>query len=380
MPLSKAAVRAQLGRVPGLLSLIRLAGSTVRICMRYRVTGLAAEAGFFALLSFPPLLYGLLGLVGYVGNWLGPNVKDDVTSSIVRYAARFLTEDSLRDVLVPTLREALNGGRPDVVSIGFVLSLWSGSRALNVLLDTISIMYGQGGRRGIVRTRVLSLSLYFVSLLFGALIVPLIVIGPQLLSAWLPPKFLFLMTFYWPLVGGLTVVGFATLYYVATPRRTAWIRDVPGAALTLAIWVVSSMALRWFLGASINGVSIYGPLAATIVVLIWLYFLGIGVLIGAAFNAAISRLWPVQQAPTRGRARGWWEDLDRRRRSSRDEEPVVAKLPGRRAAWIRSRRERPVEEPPPDSPVRAADSSSAETLEVPTGAEPERARSTHSAG
>lgn len=344
MSLNRSALREQLGRVPGLVSLVRLVLGTVRICMRYRVTGLAAEAGFFALLSFPPLLYGLLGLVGYVGNWLGAGVREDVTNSIVRYAARFLTEDSLQDVLVPTLRQALNGGRPDVVSVGFVLSLWSGSRALNVLLDTISIMYGQGGRRGIVRTRVLSLSLYFVTLVFGALVVPLIVVGPGLLEERLPAKFLFLMNFYWPLVGGLTILGFATLYYIATPRRTPWVRALPGAALTLAIWVVTSMALRWFLGASINGVSIYGPLAATIVVLIWLYFLGIGVLIGAAFNASAARIWPMGEKPTvRDRARGW---MDARSRSD-DEQPVAAQLPGRRAAWIRARREAPIEEPPP---------------------------------
>ena len=44
---------------------------TIRICLRYRVTGLAAEAGFFALLSLPPLVLGLVGGVGFVGQWVG---------------------------------------------------------------------------------------------------------------------------------------------------------------------------------------------------------------------------------------------------------------------------------------------------------------------
>lgn len=333
MNLSRAAIREHLGRVPGLVSFIRMVLGTIRICMRYRVTGLAAEAGFFALLSLPPLVYGLLGAVGYVGQWLGQDVVSRVTMSIERYASQFLTEQSLRGVLLPTLKEALSGGRFDIISIGFLLSLWSGSRALNVLLDTISIMYGQGGRRGIVRTRVLSLSLYFVSMLFGALVLPLIVVGPELISSWLPAKFLFLMNFYWPLVGGLTILAFATLYYIATPRRLPWVRALPGAALTLAIWVVSSMVLRFFLGASIDGVSIYGPLAATIVVLIWLYFLGIAVLIGAAFNASAARIWPVREQASMGdRARGW---LDAR---AAQREPVAAPLPGRRASLIRLRK------------------------------------------
>ena len=50
-----------LARVPGAATLARLTVETVRVCMRYRVTGLASEAGFFALLSLPPLLFGLFG-------------------------------------------------------------------------------------------------------------------------------------------------------------------------------------------------------------------------------------------------------------------------------------------------------------------------------
>ncbi|TWE12925.1 membrane protein [Rudaeicoccus suwonensis] len=308
----KAALRRRLSRVPGLLQLVRLTMGTIRICMRYRVTGLAAEAGFFALLSLPPLVFGLLGAVGYLGKWIGPNTVHRVTVNIESYASQFLTEESLRQVLMPTINSALSAGRPDVISVGFLLSLWSGSRALNVMIDTVSIMYGQGGKRGIVQTRVLSLSLYFGGLAFGAIVIPLIVIGPDLLSSWLPTGLQFLMTFYWPLVGGLTILSLATFFYIATPARTPWARDLPGATLTLVIWVIASMALRWFLGRSVgdHSTSIYGPLAATIVVLTWLYFLGIAVLIGAGLNAASVRLWPPPERPrVRDRAKEWIGDL-----------------------------------------------------------------------
>ena len=156
-----------LARVPGAATLARLTVETVRVCMRYRVTGLASEAGFFALLSLPPLLFGLFGGAGYVGRWLGPDTVAQVSQAISVYAARFLTDASVRDVIVPTVDDVLGNGRSDVISIGLLVSVWSGSRALNVFVDTISIMYGQSGVRGIIRTRVLSLSLYFISILIG---------------------------------------------------------------------------------------------------------------------------------------------------------------------------------------------------------------------
>ena len=39
-------------------------------CIRYRVTGLGAEAAFFAILSLPPLIFGLAGAIGFVAQTL----------------------------------------------------------------------------------------------------------------------------------------------------------------------------------------------------------------------------------------------------------------------------------------------------------------------
>jgi hypothetical protein len=56
----------------------RLSVHTTKICLRYRVTGLAAEAGFFALLSLPPLVLGLVGAIGFVGQQMGTEVVADL--------------------------------------------------------------------------------------------------------------------------------------------------------------------------------------------------------------------------------------------------------------------------------------------------------------
>nr|WP_240977500.1 YihY/virulence factor BrkB family protein [Knoellia sp. DB2414S] len=287
-------------RVPGALPFARLVIETIRVCMKYRVTGLASEAGFFMLLSLPPLVLGLFGGVGYVGSWLGRNIQTSLLDGIQRFAEQFLVGSIVDTTIVPTARDVLQNGRFDLISIGFVLSIWSGSRALNVFVDTISIMYGQSGVRGIVQTRALSLSLYFLSLVVGVLIVPLVVIGPTWLSGLLPQDLRFLALLYWPVVVLLTVASVTTLFHISTPRQTPWRRDIPGAALTLAIWVLASFVLRGTISASLGdqSTSIYGPLSTPIVLLIWLYALAIAILIGAALNAAIRKLYPVEERPT----------------------------------------------------------------------------------
>ncbi len=290
---AKRRLRRALSRVPWLYTFARLVVVTIRTCLKYRVTGLASEAGFFALLSLPPLVLGLFGGLGYFGSWLGPQAVSDVRKAVTKYATQFLTEDVINSTLLPTIDDVFTGRRFDLISVGFLLSLWSGSRAVNVFVDTISIMYGQSGVRGIVRTRALSFSLYVLGILVGIVTVPLILLGPTLLGQFLPESWGWLIVFYWPLVTLLTVGGLTNLYHVSTPRRSPWLRDVPGAALTLVIWVVASFVVRGSIAASLGGTSIYGPLSAPIVLLIWLYALAIAVLIGAALNAAVREIWPV---------------------------------------------------------------------------------------
>jgi membrane protein len=270
----------------------RLTRETAAVCFRYRVTGLAAEAGFFALLSLPPLVLGLVGSIGYLGNWIGDTSVQQLENRIIDVSAKVLTADQVREVIKPTLRQVFEGGRFDIISIGFVLALWSGSRALNVFIDTISIMYGLGGRRGIVRTRALSFTLYVGVVVVGSIVIPLVLVGPSLLGKLLPDQVGFLNSLYWPVASLLSVLSLTTLYNISVPVRTPWRRDLPGALLTLVIWFFGSYVVRTIISISVGGTSIYGPLTAPIVLLIWLYVLAIAVLIGAALNAAVETIWP----------------------------------------------------------------------------------------
>jgi membrane protein len=316
-------LRRVLGRVPGLLALARLVVATIRICMRYRVTGLASEAGFFALLSLPPLVLGLVGGVAYVANIIGPVRVEAVINGINTYASQFLTPEVIEGTLLPTLDDVASGPRFDLLSLGFVLSLWSGSRALNVFVDTISIMYGQSGVRGIVRTRALSFSLYLLALALGIVTIPLVLLGPSLLGEIMPTGWDWLIILYWPLVTLLTVGGLTSLYHISTPRRSPWLRDAPGAVVTMVLWIVASFVVRGTIAASLDGAtSIYGPLSAPIVLLIWLYTLAIAVLIGAAANAAIRELYPHEEQRSLHERFGAWFGELRRHRAERRERPA----------------------------------------------------------
>ncbi|WP_223166332.1 YihY/virulence factor BrkB family protein [Nonomuraea sp. SYSU D8015] len=262
----------------------------------YRVTGLAGEAAFFALLSLPPFVLGLIGVIGKLGAWLSPAMVEDVKKWVIDQSGLLFTDDAVNKVINPLIADVLSPNaaqQVSIISLGFLLSLWSGSRALYVYVDLISVAYGLGEERGIIRTRLMSFGLYVVGLLIGIIVMPILVVGPALLEGALPDEYgVMVHVLYWPIVIVGSVLFLTVLYHVSVPIRTKWYRELPGAILALFLWIVCAAVLRAVLAAWFSPVSVYGSLAAPIALLLWLYITALAVLIGAILNAEVDRLWP----------------------------------------------------------------------------------------
>ncbi|MFH9727261.1 YihY/virulence factor BrkB family protein [Streptomyces sp. NPDC017254] len=265
---------------------------TVNSCIEYRILGLAAEAAFFTLLSLPPLLLGLIALLGYADDWTNTDTVASIQENILRAAGTVLSDRGVDDIAKPILDDVTQGKRPDLISLGFAIALWSGSRAVNVFIDTITVMYGLDGHRGIVKTRLLAFLLYIVALIIGAVVLPLAVVGPDRVVELVPWGTEVVSVLYWPAVILLSIAFLTTLYHVSVPVRSPWIEDIPGALVALGMWVLGSFLLRIYLTSQVEGPTIYGSLAAPIAVLLWIGISAFAVLVGAAVNAAIDRVWP----------------------------------------------------------------------------------------
>lgn len=289
-PIAKA--RGTRGAAGRARALGRILWHTVTACLRYRVTGLAAEVAFFAILSLPPLIFGLAGAVGVIAARVPVTTIEGFRAQILHYASRFITPDAVQQIIAPTLDDVLGQPRFEIVSLGFLVALWSGSRAMAVFVDTITIMYGLAGERGIVRTRILSFGVYVAFLVGGAITLPLVVAGPELVERVLPAVLDWLGEAYWPVVLFASVLVLGSLLYLSTPVRNRWRAHLPGAILAVLIWVLGSWGLRWAILLISGSTSIFGPLAAPIALLAWLYLVAFAVLVGGALNAAVAKVTP----------------------------------------------------------------------------------------
>lgn len=262
-----------------------------------RVLGLSAEAAFWQLLSLPPLLLAVMGTIGFFGGWLGPDTVADVERTILDAASRVLAPNAVENVVHPAVQAVLKAGRLDVVSVGFLLSLWSGSTAMSTYVNTITIAYDLRDCRSAVRSRLLALVLYLGAVVTGIVMLPALVLGPGLIVRLAPASLrddvsIAVTASYWPVVVLGCIGLLTTLYHLAVPIRTRWLRALPGSVLAMAIWLLGSIGLRWYVGVVIRASSTYSSLSAPIAMLLFLYLTALAVLIGAELNAEIDKLWP----------------------------------------------------------------------------------------
>jgi membrane protein len=167
-------------------------------------------------------------------------------------------------------------------------------------VNTITIAYGLRHHRGAVRSRLVALGLYFAFVVVGVILLPLVVLGPSLITKLSPQSWhhvvhLTTLVGYWPTVILISLVLLTSLYNLAIPVRTRWRRALPGAGFALSLWLVGSVLLRDWLTIAFRSTATYGPLSAPVAVLIFLYLTALAILLGAELNAEIDRLWPARE-------------------------------------------------------------------------------------
>ncbi len=286
-----------------------LAERTARDVHDDRVLGLAAEVALFTLISLPALLLMMLGSLGFVADMLGSAGTAEL-DRIVFDLPRTLLSGSTYQTYEPLARQVVAEGRADVIGFGLLLSLWTGSRATNRFLETLSIAYDIEGRRPGWRRRLLAYALTLLGLLSAVAVLPLLVLGPRLVDLTAPDRVADPLlaaggTLYWPMLGLLVLAGLTTLFHVGVPWRTPWRRDLPGAVLAMVLWFAAAAALRAYLalGGTSGGGAAYQQLGTPIAVVLWLYVSAIAVLLGAELNAEIEKTWPTIDEPRRRRRR-----------------------------------------------------------------------------
>ena len=264
-------------------------GFVARVLIRVRendLLGLAGQLTYFFLLSFFPFLIFLVALAGLV--------LDDPESAVRRLISEsvgFLPREAV-ELLVVYMDRTLRGAGSGVLLFGIVTTLWMGSAASIAITKAANRAYGLVETRPFWKLRGTSV---LMALGFTLLVATLSLLvfevesyverldgAPSVLPAvWGIAR--------WALAFAVVTAALSVLYYLAPDAHVPFKWITPGGFAATVLMFTASTALSLYASGLGNYDRIYGQLGAVIVFMLWLYAVGLMVLVGVEINAVLAR-------------------------------------------------------------------------------------------
>jgi len=271
------------------VTIVRLA---IAETLEDRITTISGSLAFHWFLAIFPAAVALIGLFGLIG--LSPSTLHGIL-----HGAAAIMPSQTSQILTDALRSQPDKGtnRLEIV-LGIIVAVWSATEAMAALQIGLDVAYEVKKGRGFFGRRAMAVPLLLLTLALGASASSLLVLGDPIRSL-LPAHF--------PLVtpaadlawGAIRWVGAMVLvmvllsvYYAVGPRRERfrWKWITAGSIVATIVWLAASAAFSEYLNHFGHDTRSYGAFADVAVLLLWLYFTGLAVLIGAEINCEVDRL------------------------------------------------------------------------------------------
>jgi membrane protein len=237
---------------------------------------LAAMVAYFALLSFVPLTFLALSLLGLVH-------RADASDFLIRELSRAFPSSSLKSIL--SLVHQVQDNAATLGIVGGVALLWSSLSLFSALESAFNIVYGRPNRpflKGKAIAAVVMLATVttlFVSLVIGAL-------GVEVLKRYAPgfagsSVVAYILSIAVSLLG---VFVFVLAIYRVLTNAPVTVRDVlPGALMAAILLEASFQIVPVFVRfAGVNPV--LRVLGGPVILLLWLYLMANIIVLGAELN------------------------------------------------------------------------------------------------
>ncbi|HSL01382.1 MAG TPA: YihY/virulence factor BrkB family protein [Rubrobacteraceae bacterium] len=290
-------------------SIVEVGERSGRNFFRHRMTTYAAALayrGLFGLFPFLLIFVVLTSMLGFPGYF--DRIMDQARSETTPQLPRRLepmVEDSRQQVepLETMFEQAQEQAGSELLFFGIAVGLWSVSALARTLADALNAAYEVTETRPGWKRVGLSVSFGPVLALMATISVGLMLIGTQLmerLAEIIGLADLFVLL--WgllriPTALLLLAVVLSVVYRYGPDVSQRFRHVVPGAALAVVLWAISSIGFAIYLANFADYGATYGSLGAAVGLLFYLYLSASVVLIGAEVNAAIYRVAQDKRTP-----------------------------------------------------------------------------------
>jgi membrane protein len=264
------------------------------------VLSFAAALSYYFVMAFFPALIALAAIVAYLP-------VPDLFNTIVGTLARVVPPESM-GLIRRIVADVITPSRGALLSFGLVGTIWTCSSGFAAMIEALNVAYDVPETRPWWKTRLLAIELIFIIGTLVTLAFTFMILGPrfgEFLANQLGVAPVFAML--WPVLRYVLAITFIViavdaLYFLAPNLKQRFFQILPGAVLAVVGWILLSDGLSIYLHKFAHLNKTYGVLGGGIAFLIWLYWSGFLILLGAELNSEIIQVrgdgtLPLKQPP-----------------------------------------------------------------------------------
>jgi len=248
---------------------------------------MAAALSYYFVMSLFPALILLSAIVAYLP-------VPDLLNQAFSLMGGFVPGDTMT-LMQKVLSDVISPNRGTFLSFGIFGTLWAASGGFSATIEALNIAYEVEENRPFWHTRPLAIWLTLLIGLFLLTALAVMIVGPRFgewLSSRLHLSWLYAMLWpyvHWVVAVGFTVLSVEMLYYMAPNVKQRFLSTLPGAILAVGCWIGLSYALGMYFRSFANFNKTYGTLGAAVALMVWLYWTGFFMLVGAELNCQLAK-------------------------------------------------------------------------------------------
>lgn len=251
----------------------------------------AAALSYYFVFSLFPFLFFLTTLTAYI-----PYVRRSVDTMLAR--AQALLPAEAMGLVDAHLRELVTKPRPQLLTIGLLVTLYSASRGVDAVRKALNLAYDVKESRPTWKTEAVAFGMTIGGALLLLVSVALLAAGGHI-GFWVAERlgigtgYVFVWSWLrWPVTAGVVTLCAALGYYLLPDVKQKFKFITPGSVIGTIVWLLATWGFSIYAGHFGSYNVTYGSIGGVIVLLTWFYITGFIFLMGGEMNAIIESVSP----------------------------------------------------------------------------------------
>lgn len=251
----------------------------------HNISARSAQMTYYWILAFFPFLITIISLLSYT---------KIAESEFLDYISNYVP-DAILPFIESTVAQLIQYRSGTLLSFSIIISIWTASAAVNVMIKAIHTAYSAVDGRGFIVRKLISMVYAFLLAIMIVVMMVVLVFGNNIgeyvinrfisHDAWYYGQIWALIRFIGPI--GCLIIGLYIIYKFI-PRKHLRYKNVwPGTLIAGVGWYGFSIVFSLYVEHFSKYNQMYGSIGGMFILLIWLYTSGLLLLLGAEFNALL---------------------------------------------------------------------------------------------